>query len=94
MLIYPASNIMFNIIQQKIKSYLYNTIQISYIATGFRKRRRTRCIIGDICWKIEKAKEYQKVVNICFINYRKASHCINVIIDDQPSSIYGASLWK
>ena len=43
------------------------------VQSGFRKGRRTRDQIADICWFIEKAREFQK--NISFIDYAKAFDC-------------------
>ena len=45
----------------------YMTQEIPYVQGGFRKGRRTRDQIANICWIIEKAREFQK--NICFIDY-------------------------
>ena len=45
------------------------------VQSGFRKGRRTRDQIADICWFIEKAREFQK--NICFIDYAKAFDCMD-----------------
>ena len=45
------------------------------VQSGFRKGRRTRDQIADICWFIEKAREFQK--NICFIDYAKALNCVD-----------------
>ena len=42
---------------------------------GFRKGRGTRDQIANICWIIEKAREFQK--NICFIDYNKAFDCVD-----------------
>ena len=42
---------------------------------GFRKGRGTRDQIANICWIIEKAREFQK--NICFIDYMKAFDCVD-----------------
>ena len=42
------------------------------IQAGFRKGRGTRDQTGNICWIIEKAKEFQKNIYICFIDYAKA----------------------
>ena len=41
---------------------------------GFRKGRGTKGQIANICWVIEKAREFQK--NICFIDYTKAFDCV------------------
>ena len=45
------------------------------VQAGFRKGRGTRDQIANICWIIEKAREFQK--NICFIGYAKAFDCVN-----------------
>ena len=42
------------------------------VQAGFRKCRGTRGQIANICWIIEKAKEFQKSINFCFIDYGKA----------------------
>ena len=42
------------------------------VQAGFRKGRRSRDQIANICWIIEKAKEFQKNIYLCFIDYRKA----------------------
>ena len=44
------------------------------VQTGFRKGRGTKDQIANICWIIEKAREFQK--NICFIDYAKAFDCV------------------
>ena len=45
------------------------------VQAGFRKGRGTRDQIANICWIMEKAREFQK--NICFIDYTKAFDCVN-----------------
>ena len=45
------------------------------IQVGFRKGRRTRDQIANICWIIEKAREFQKNICFCFIDYAKAFDC-------------------
>ena len=44
---------------------------------GFRKRRGTRDQIANIHWIIRKAREFQKNINLCFIDYVKASDCVD-----------------
>ena len=44
---------------------------------GFRKGRRTRDQIANIFWVIEKAKEFQKNIYFCFIDYVKAFDCVD-----------------
>ena len=44
---------------------------------GFRKGRGTRDQIFNICWMMEKAREFQKNIYFCFIDYAKAFDCVN-----------------
>ena len=48
-----------------------------YVQAGFRKGRGTRDQIANICWIIEKAREYQKNTYFCFIDYAKAFDCVD-----------------
>ena len=47
------------------------------VQAGFRKGRRTRDQIANICWIIEKAREFQKNIYFCFIDYAKAFDCVD-----------------
>ena len=47
------------------------------IQAGFRKGRGTRDQIANICWIIEKAREFQINIYLCFINYAKAFDCVD-----------------
>ena len=47
------------------------------VQAGFRKGRGTRDQIANICWIIEKAREFQKNICFCFINYVKAFDCVD-----------------
>ena len=47
------------------------------VQTGFRKCRGTRDQIANICWIIEKAREFQKNTYFCFIDYAKAFDCVD-----------------
>ena len=51
--------------------------EIPDVQAGFRKGRRTRDQIANIGWIMEKAKEFQKSVYFCFIDYAKAFDCVN-----------------
>ena len=44
---------------------------------GFRKGRGTRDQIANICWTIEKAREFQKSIYFCFIDYAKVFDCVD-----------------
>ena len=47
------------------------------IQAGFRKGRGARNQIADICWIIEKAREFQKNIYFCFIDYAKTLDCVD-----------------
>ena len=47
------------------------------VQSGFRKGRGTRNQIASICWIIKKAREFQKNIFFCFIDYAKASDCVD-----------------
>ena len=47
------------------------------VQVGFRKGRGTRDQIANICWIIEKAREFQKNIYFCFIDYTKAFACVD-----------------
>ena len=47
------------------------------VQAGFRKGRGTRDQIANICWIIEKAREFQKNIYFCFIDYAKAFDCVD-----------------
>ena len=47
------------------------------VQAGFRKGRGTRDQIANICWIIEKARESQKNIYLCFTDYAKAFNCVD-----------------
>ena len=47
------------------------------VQAGFRKGRGTRDQIANICWIMEKAREFQKNIYFCFIDYAKAFDCLD-----------------
>ena len=47
------------------------------VQAGFRKGRGTRDQIANICWILEKAREVQKNIYFCFIDYAKAFDCVD-----------------
>ena len=49
------------------------------VQAGFRKGRGTRDQIANICWIMEKAREFQKNIHFCFIDYAKAFDCVDHI---------------
>ena len=60
---------MLNILQVKLKQYV--NCELPDVQTRFRKGRGTRDKIANICWIIEKAREFQKNIYFCFIDYTK-----------------------
>ena len=69
-LISNISKIMFKILQAKLQQYVNH--ELPDVQTGLRKVRGTRDPIGNIHWTIEKAREFQKNIYFCFIDYAKA----------------------
>ena len=75
-LISHASKVMLKILQARLQQYLNR--ELSDTQAGFRKGGGTRDQIANICWIIEKAREFQK--NICFINYTEVFDCVEQTI--------------
>ena len=61
---------MLKILQARLKQYMNH--KLPDVQAGFRKDRGTRDQIANICWIIEKAREFQKNIYFCFIDYTKA----------------------
>ena len=55
----------------------YVNRELPDVQAGFRKGRGTRDRIANICWIIEKAREFQKNISFCFIEYAKAFDCVD-----------------
>ena len=55
----------------------YMNCELPDVQAGFRKSGGTRDQIANICWIIEKAKEFQKNIYFCFIDYAKAFDCVD-----------------
>ena len=56
---------------------LYIKSGFSDVQAGFRKGRGTRDQIANICWIIKKAREFQKNIYFCFIDYPKIFDCVD-----------------
>ena len=69
-LISHASKVMLKILQARLQQYVNH--ELPDVQAGFRKGRGTRDQIANIRWIIEKAREFQKSIYFCFINYTKA----------------------
>ena len=69
-LISHISKVMLKILQNRLQQYM--NCELPDVQAGFRKGRRTRDQIANIHWIIEKAREFQKSIYFCFIDYAKA----------------------
>ena len=74
-LISQASTVMLKILQARLLEYVNR--ELSDVQASFRKGRGTRDQIADIRWIIKKAREFQKNIYFCFIDYAKAFHCVD-----------------
>ena len=74
-LISHASKVMLKILQARLQQYVNR--ELPDVQAGFRKGRGTRDQIANICWIMEKAREFQKNIYFCFIDYAKAFDCVD-----------------
>ena len=74
-LISQASKVMLKIFQARLQQYVKH--EIPDVQAGFRKGRGTRDQMTNICWIMEKAREFQKNIYFCFIDYAKAFDCVD-----------------
>ena len=74
-LISHASKVMLKILQARLQQYVNR--ELLDVQAGFRKGRGTRDQIANIRWIMEKAKEFQKNIYFCFIDYAKAFDCVD-----------------
>ena len=66
---------MLKILQARLQLYVNH--ELPDVQAGFRKGRGTRDQIANICWIMEKAREFQKNIYFCFIDYAKAFDCVD-----------------
>ena len=66
---------MLKILQARLQQYVNR--ELPDVQAGFRKGRGTTDQIANIRWIIEKAREFQKIIYFCFINYAKAFNCVD-----------------
>ena len=66
---------MLKILQARLQQYVNH--EIPEIQAGFKKGRGTRDQIANICWIIKEAREFQKKIDFCFIDYDKAFDCVD-----------------
>ena len=74
-LISHTSKDMLKILQARLQQYVNHELPV--VQHGFRKGRGTRDQIANICWIIRKAREFQKNIYFCFIDYTKAFDCVD-----------------
>ena len=74
-LIPHASKVMLKIFQARLQQYV--NLEFPDVQAGFRKGRGTRDQIASIHWSIEKAREFQKNIYFCFMDYAKAFDCVD-----------------
>ena len=66
---------MLKFLQARLQQYMNR--ELPDVQAGFRKGRGTRDPIANICWIMEKAREFQKNIYFCFIDYAKAFDCVD-----------------
>ena len=74
-LISNASKVMLKILHARLQQYVNR--ELPDVQSGFRRGRGTRDQIANIHWIIEKAREFQKSIYFCFIDYAKAFDCVD-----------------
>ena len=74
-LISHASKVMLKIVQARLQQYVNR--ELPDVQAGFRKGRGTTDPIANIHWIKEKAREFQKNIYFCFIDYAKAFDCVD-----------------
>jgi len=74
-LISHASKVILKILQARLQQYV--NIELPDVQAGFRKGRAIRNQIANIPWIIEKAREFQKNIYFCFIDYTKGFDCVD-----------------
>ena len=74
-LISHASKVMLKILQARLQQYM--NLELRDDKAGFRKGRENRDQIANVCWIIRNAREFQKNIYFCFIDYAKAFDCVD-----------------
>ena len=73
-LISHASKVMLKILQARLQQYVNH--ELPDVQAGLRKGRGTRDQMANICWIMEKGREFQKNISFCFLDYAKAFDCV------------------
>ena len=74
-LISHSSKVLLRVIQRRLATFLIPELPIEQ--AGFRRGRGTRDHIANLRWMLEKAREHQRGVYMCFIGYKKAFYCVD-----------------
>ena len=74
-LISQASKMMLKYLQARLQQYMNR--ELPDVQADFRKGRGTKDHIANMCWIIEKARQFQKNISFCFIDYDKAFDCVD-----------------
>ena len=74
-LISHSSTAILKILQPRVQKYVNR--ELPDVQAGFRKGSGTRDQIANMCWIIEKAREFQKNISFCLIDYAKAFDCVD-----------------
>ena len=74
-LISHNSKVMFKILQARLQQYMDH--ELPDVQDGFNKGRGTRDQIANIHWITEKARDFQKYIYFCFLDYAKVFDCVN-----------------
>ena len=70
-----TGKVTFKTLQARLQQYMNQ--ELPYVQAGFRKGRGTRDQMANIHWITEKAREFQKNIYFCFIDYAKAFDCVD-----------------
>ena len=71
---FTGSKVILKILQARLQQYVNR--ELPDVQAGFRKGRGTRDQIANIHWIIKKAREFQKNIYFCFVDYAKAFDCV------------------
>ena len=74
-LVSHTSKVMLKILQARLQQYMNH--ELPDVQAGFRKGRGTRDQLANIHWNIEKARDVQKNIYFCFIEYTRAFDCVD-----------------
>ena len=80
-----ASKVMLKILQARLQQDVNH--ELPDVQAGLRKSRGTRDQIANICWIMEKSKEFQKNIYFCFLDYAKAFDCVDHNKPENPERV-------